>query len=260
MSAGVLVDYAPLPPWYRRPRARRITLGVFVGAILLLGVYYWPLIRAQGTRLYWEHRCLNHQAAAGTISYSNDPQDIPSLSGGGVASRPAWGTGPYAIRQIPELEKLFKRSLEPALFLHGRKAPSGPQRLVIVQMGRLPNDPYNRIFLSLTNHQPLWTSGTIPATPSGGLEMCLKSTDVVRLYHGQPDPNDGSAFTIDYDLNGTRGTIDGKLTSSGTITLTPRSGRVVLLGGNSFWSPGEAPLPPAVEEELARSSTTRPTR
>jgi hypothetical protein len=90
--------------------------------------------------------------------------------------------------------------------------------------------------------------------------MYLKPTDVVRLYHGQPDPNDASAFTIDYDLNGTGGTIDGKLTASGNITLTPRNGRLVLLGGNGLWSPGGAPLPPAVEEELAGLPTTRPAR
>jgi hypothetical protein len=135
----------------------------------------------------------------------------------------------------------------------------GPQRLVVVQMGRLANDPLNRITLVPVNLQPSLTRAA-PTSPIGHLEMFLKPTDVVRLYCGQPDPNDAAHFAIDYDLNGTRGTIDGKLTSSGTITLTPRSGRVVLLGATGFWSPGGAPFPPAVEEELARSSTTRPTR
>src|SRR5436190_18283753 len=102
MSTGALVDYAPLPRGDRCRRALRITLGVCVGAMLLLGFYYWfyyywPSIKAQRTRMYWEQQCLNHQAPAGTISYSNDPQDVQKLkSSGCFTSGPRWPGRPYA--------------------------------------------------------------------------------------------------------------------------------------------------------------------
>jgi hypothetical protein len=230
--------------------------------LVFVGFYNWRQIKEQGARMYWERKCLDYRVPAGTIFYSNDPQDLSALKSAPqyVTTGPRWPGGPYAIRPNRLLEKLTNCAVLPALFVHGRNAPSGPQRLVLVQMGRLAGDPFSRISLSPVNLQPLGSSGTTPGTYIRGLEMCLKPTDIVRLYCGQPDPNDASHFTIDYDLNGTRGTIDGKLTSGGTITLTPRSGRVVLLGSTSFWSPGGAPLPTAVEEELARLPATRPTR
>jgi hypothetical protein len=265
MSTGALISYSPLPRGYRWRRVLRITLAVLVGAVLFLGFEYWsyswPSIKAERARKYWEKQCLNHRSPAGTISYSNDPQDVQRLKASGCfTSGPNWPCKPYAMRQIPEFEKLFNRSVAPALFVHGRNAPSGPQRLVIVQMGTLPNDPFNRITLAPVNHQPLGTRGTTPSSPIGQLEICLKWEDSIRLYEGQPDASDATHFTIDYDLNGVRGTIDGKLTASGAITLNPRNGRVALLGATSFWSPGGAPFPPAVEKQLAGLPTTRPSR
>ncbi len=88
--------------------------------------------------------------------------------------------------------------------------------------------------------------------------MCLKATDLVRLYDGQPDPADESAFTIDYDLNGQRGTIDGKLGDDGAVTLTPRAGFFAVVGGTGWWSPGGAPVPQWLE--VVPPTTTPSTR
>ena len=54
-----------------------------------------------------------------------------------------------------------------------------------------------------------------------------------RFYAGQPDPADPSRFTIDYDVNGKRGTLRGRLTRDDTIELLPTTGKAV----GSQWYP-----------------------
>jgi len=82
--------------------------------------------------------------------------------------------------------------------------------------------------------------------------MYLAAGDRVRIYEGQPDPGDATHFTIDYDLNGQRGTIDGNLDDHEWVTFTPRSGKYVdpsrataygISYGAVMWSPGGAPMP-----------------
>ena len=121
-------------------------------------------------------------------------------------------------------------------------------------MDRIVNDPSNHLILA-----PIVDGGRIPASPSGELEICLNQSDLIRLYDGQPDPADASHLTIDYDINGLRGTIDGKLTPTGAVTLAPRTGRVVASGRTVCWSPTGAPMP-TWANEISRSSTTLPTR
>jgi hypothetical protein len=42
------------------------------------------------------------------------------------------------------------------------------------------------------------------------------------MYAGQPDPHDGTRFTIDYDLNGQRHTLDGHLSDRDVLTIEER--------------------------------------
>ena len=55
----------------------------------------------------------------------------------------------------------------------------------------------------------------------------VKRDEPFTLYAGQPDPVDGSHFTIPYSLGGKPGTIDGRLRRDGTVKLTIRDGPLV---------------------------------
>jgi hypothetical protein len=46
----------------------------------------------------------------------------------------------------------------------------------------------------------------------------------LRLFAGQPDPNDDSHFTIRYEVDNQPGTIDGWLQADDTIKLQIRDG------------------------------------
>jgi hypothetical protein len=268
MSTAAL-EYAPLPRGHRIRQVRRIIFGVGVGIMLLVGIYYWPTIKSLGAVRYLERKCLNHQDPAGTIFYSNDPQDQPKLSAtsGYETTWSMWPKGQYVIRPNRWAEQLSSaRSgrlgswphVAPTLFVHGRNAPSGPKLLVFVQAWRMANDPQNRLSLLPTVAGASGTTAPIARTAPVGLDMCLMPTDVVRVYCGQPDPNDASHFTIDYDLNGVRGTIDGNLAGSGVVTLRPRTGRTVVSGTMCCWSPSGAPMPVWAKE--IEAATTQPGR
>jgi hypothetical protein len=268
MSVAAPLQYAPVPEDHRRLSGMRITIGVGVGVLAVVAFFCVPMVsttlKRMTARRYWEHQCLTDQAPPETIFYSNDPQDFANLKSTGDLTnwRPS-STDPFVIRPIPASQKLVNAQgitsiIAPTLFIHGRNVPSGPQRLVMVQFWKLQNDPYNRLHIFPYIHRLLFTRASTPGQ-SCGIEMCLNRNDVVRLYAGQADPNDASHFTIDYDLNGVRGTIDGKLTAADTVTLTPRSGKVVSLGRTSFWAPSGAPMPPAAQE-ISPLATTRPSR
>jgi hypothetical protein len=65
------------------------------------------------------------------------------------------------------------------------------------------------------------------ARPDGkGGEVRLDAKDQFRFYAGQPDPNDPSHFTIDYDLDGKRGRIHGRLKDDGKVEWQPEAGTV----------------------------------
>ena len=59
----------------------------------------------------------------------------------------------------------------------------------------------------------------------------------LRLYAGQPDPNDRSRFTIGYELQGRRGVIAGRLHDNGTIEFIPDIGWRGVLGTTVTWIP-----------------------
>ena len=253
---------APLPPEHPLRRAGRIVVGLGVGISLLVGIYYWPTIKRFGARWYFERKCLTYQDPTDTIFYSNDSKDYSrfSATSGYETDWRMWPKGQYVIRpnhwaeQLSSAQSGSSPRIAPTLFVHACNAPLGPELLVLVQAWRMADDPQHRLSLVPSAHQPLWSTGIMPRNPPGGLDMCLMPTDVVRLYCGKPDPADSSHFTIDYDLNGVRGTIDGRLGSSGVVTLRPRSGRIVVNGGMCCWSPSGAPMT-VWANEIAAAST-----
>ncbi|HEX4125453.1 MAG TPA: hypothetical protein VHY37_12050 [Tepidisphaeraceae bacterium] len=72
------------------------------------------------------------------------------------------------------------------------------------------------------------------------------SRGLFRFYAGQPDPADPSRFTIDYTYDGIPGTIDGMVTDTGVVILTPRTGAVIRGMASNVWSPVPTPLNPNV--------------
>ena len=71
--------------------------------------------------------------------------------------------------------------------------------------------------------QAVWTKGA--DWDHGTVQF--KPKEILRVFAGQPDSNDRSHFTINYDLDGKPGIIDGRLNNDDTLTLRPRQGRTL---------------------------------
>jgi hypothetical protein len=127
---------------------------------------------------------------------------------------------------------------EPVLFMHGLTASGGEQRLVVVTLSPTINPTQFYFSASST------PSGDNFHSPSDCLDLIVRSDDRLRLSAGSLDPNDPSHFTIPYTLNGAAGVLDGYLTASYTIAITPRS-TVTTHGYYEIpvWNPTSAPIP-----------------
>lgn len=64
-------------------------------------------------------------------------------------------------------------------------------------------------------------------------QVVLERRDRFRFYAGQPDPKDPSAFTVDYELDGVRGRIRGRLRDNGRVSWEPEAGATI----GSYWDP-----------------------
>ena len=123
------------------------------------------------------------------------------------------------------------------VFLHGRKARDAAERLVIVYADVYSGRPYSderklqpeeQLFqiswyarsMGLASwkrsfHQSMEQEGSINDTTGFDIGVAKQ----FRLFNGQPDPADPSRFTIAYEVDGQRGTIEGRLDSEDKIKL-----------------------------------------
>jgi hypothetical protein len=83
-----------------------------------------------------------------------------------------------------------------------------------------PEDQFGRLVYTLPEPVTL-TAGTLPRT--GKAEILQRP--LLRVFAGQPDPNDPAHFTVPYQLNGRPGVIDGFVRTNGRVMLQPRDGQ-----------------------------------
>src|SRR5262249_19014266 len=130
-----------------------------------------------------------------------------------------------AIGFVPPPLSALENGWVSTLFVHERTTPSGRKRLVVLFF-QLQGRNGRELFL--------YGSGKIPATlvPGTALEgnpshcgsLDLRQEDRLHIFWGQSDPDHGDHFTIGYELNDQRGTIDGWLKDDGQLDLRVRDG------------------------------------
>ena len=85
--------------------------------------------------------------------------------------------------------------------------------------------------LLIYHSEPLRFTWTPPAGDQPA-QIRIDPKGLFRFYAGQPDPADPSRFTFDYEVDGMRGTIRGRLLADATVELVPSTGKAV--GGQWF--------------------------
>jgi len=143
------------------------------------------------------------------------------LSGGEIPSPPGVFQGPKEPFSS-FARKRFEVNAMPCLPPAGADPPKwleGDSATLIVGP---PDDQYWRVPFD-------WTPGGDGNPP----KVRLRPENQFRFYAGQLDPADQSRFTIDYEVDGTRGKIHGRLRDDGTVELKPDGGTVT----GEHWTP-----------------------
>jgi hypothetical protein len=167
-------------------------------------------------------QCLRYIAPPDKIVYDTDPLDRNEL-----LSRTNYHPfNDWSVFTTPVEWHAFRGSYacpDGTAFLHGRRAVLGPQRLVSVDIIPAAADV---IWLR-------WgVSDRVPRFSMAGIEQARKTSGEttirldahgrpLRLYAGQIDPQDSSAFTIRGSFGTEPFQIDGRLLHTGLVDLRP---------------------------------------
>ncbi|MDB5356793.1 MAG: hypothetical protein JWN24_3246 [Phycisphaerales bacterium] len=208
------LEYAAPGQWGARRRRRMLLTGVAIIVVLSVLHNRWltPLWhRAQV--LYWQRQCMKYSAPPEAVVYAQ-----------GVPDHPRSGLWP-----LPEpWKRLGYQWSCGTVFLHARSKPSGGERLVALDLV-----PFENGAASPGSTSPQLQAMTLNPGKSDGpkdagdfydLGMPLEPDCPVRFFAGQPDPNDRAHFTVGYEINGQKGTIDGWLRNDETVKLDVRDG------------------------------------
>jgi hypothetical protein len=207
------LDYAASRPWYRRVWTRDHALRLVVAAVGIAAVLVMPALWRRVQLIGWQRQCL---------SYSSPPTKVVYES-----------TGPSSTADLIAPWVSFHREVSGTrlrtngtIFLHERQTQSGVRRLVAVEVTRsvwpaqrVELRPAARLFTVGSHLRP--PVEVLSQTNGGGL-LPFDASDTIRIYAGQPDPNDPSHFTVDYEVNGVRRTVDGWLRDPHTIVIERR--------------------------------------
>ena len=237
------LGYAPAPPRGRKWVRRVLLWGVLpLGAVALL---LWGFVPARNkfTFLHHQSKCMAFAAPPGTIAYTEDPATVARLTGG-AASGPGWATlshnakviayylMPASLRYLETRPDVDIPQGSGPVFLHGRAVPGGGARLVVAKVDPMrsyravPGGPSvgdHALDVSVMTPAGLRAGPNVTRTlwrPDGA----AVSFGELTFFVGQPDANDESHFTIDYQTPAGRGTIDGWLRADDSVNLVVRDG------------------------------------
>ena len=234
MEPGTTLEYAPprAPEWRRRLWWLGPLTVVAVIATVYVAAPWLVLTFERWQDLRRQKGLIEYRAPADRVVFERDGRKVDVLSAGG---------GEYILLEAPLREKTITMAMHlpeqwrsrPAgiaamggrdglVFVHGRTSGGGNQRLVVIECDPAVYGTLLRLRLRAHSVRPgTWRQAATNALSSSVGTMTVSTTDF-RILAGQPDGADLSHFTIDYQADRARGTIDGWLHDDDTITLKPR--------------------------------------
>ena len=219
---------------WRRPIIRRtILIGCAVAVIVLLATNGLGLVRemrARGQMRELQRQCMTHMAAVDQVVYDDNPQvhdallrSDAELAAGQFVDQP--DPRPHLARRYEAWQRFVnvqKGLYSTPVFLHGRRCGIGAERLTVVAIRtRDENVACPTIQLDSAALAPItaWGYPDVNARHHR-LTFSGMTNDVpVRFYAGQPDPQDGTRFTIAFQCGNAPGMIEGYVLDDGMIRL-----------------------------------------
>jgi hypothetical protein len=206
--------------------------AMLAGFVLLLVVSLWLVPRTYRhiQLLKWQSRCLGYTAPASEVVYDNDPSETKRLLTlpGGYLQDPRDG----AAYRLPiewiqfYLAAGFGPQSSGTVFLHERTSPNGERVLLALDLVFNPFSQDRVMSMGervITPGTALRSPRQLPSALRGdGAQITIGVGKRLRVFAGQPDPNNASHFTIDYELDGARITLDGWLQDAQTVKIEIR--------------------------------------
>ncbi len=224
------LDYAAASPGFHAARVRRWVAIVTAGLLLVVALLLVPRYLAHARVLLQQRQVRAWSAPPTQVVFTNDPNEVKRLlvKPTRYLATPA-GAAAYLVSD--DWMRFYSRlgggyQTSGTVFVGELQTKDGRRALLSLDMNLLKTG--NRQWASIGAHmvEP-GTSYRSPkaASPSavrGGGNILFDLGDTLVVYAAKVDPNDPSHFTIDYDLNGKRQTIDGWLDDVWMVILETR--------------------------------------
>lgn len=225
------LEYAPRPPGLVRAKLRRWGLLAGIASLAISTYLAAPRIIRDVQVLRYQRQCLAYAAPPTQVVLETDPAEAKKL-----LADPRYASDGRAKMAflVPSAWTAYHASLRlgfptsGTVFLHERTTPQGMRCLVGVDVNLVALQPTDVASLGARIIRP----GTVFRGPRTGRSVTRGDGSQIRfhptqdrltIYAGQPDPADPSHFTIDYDLNGTRHTVDGWLEDDEFVKMELRN-------------------------------------
>src|SRR5688572_2762470 len=221
--------YAQAPRFRRRRILRRLAAVVMGVGLVAGGVKAAGPVAARARLLFWQDRCLSYAPPADFVVYEEGPGAAALLATGKYLPFAAPLSDTPAAGYMPECLVRFMsetgRGAPPRgrcvpLYVQARSAQQRETRLVTVVYwpddcagfspsvnlygsAVPPTTPFSRA------HGPSLTGASCGSYARGNRPRSL------RVFAGQPDPADPSRFSIRYVMDGTSGTLYGRVRPDG---------------------------------------------
>jgi hypothetical protein len=230
-EAATPLQYAPRPPALRNPRLRRYAILFVVGAMVVLTVLRAPRIINYVLLLRDQRQCMAYVAPPTQVVLETDPVEAKKLlaAGADYLTNPqgtlAYLIPPQWLTYYTPIGGGFQTC--GTVFLHERTSRTGVRCLVAVDANVVPLAPRQVASMGARIIRP----GSVFRGPRTGQNVTRgdgaqisfdRDAQRLTIFAGQPDPNDLSHFTIDYELDGARITLDGWLEDEQTVKIEIR--------------------------------------
>jgi hypothetical protein len=251
------LDYAPPRRWTRR----RKRIAALAAALVLIGGAGWrwgPDVRDRLNFLHRQLQCMKYEAPADRVVLSSEPSDIAALMGTsahfmkfayrvGHDTRLTAGTPAYVWFRSDAWKNFPAGGWEPGpAFLHGRKNDSGDKLLVALELNPVGDDLH--FYCRTFEPASFFDAPRVPPRKGrldGTYHIRRCRVSPVRVFAGQPDPRDSSAFTVKVESEGKAATVRGRMSADGTVSLAVEDEWLRARWGvgppprGQFWPPSE---------------------
>jgi hypothetical protein len=263
---------APLP-YGRRSALRlrriwRVALTLLVAVAAIAGINWGPALYRQASYLYWQRQCMKTREPDDRLVFESDPVLAARMVAGDgryhfpvrtlfERQGPPRGWGPPAYYRPSAFERAaipHSIGVDGVAFLRGIRPPGETERLAVCLIGCGPTEVDGRYLCVISMSLwalASWKPGSVVTggRNSSSVLVWVLRGERLRIYAGQLDPADASHVTIPYEINGVRGTIDGRIAASGIPELTIRDGPASKRTYDTYRAQDPPPVQSPVEAE-----------